>query len=172
MNPIVSAESLKTIERASGYQALGMFDDALEELDSLSSPDRECPPAVLIRAEIFNAQKQFAQAVEWLRAHEANCSGHSAWFILAAYATRRAKNIGEAREILRKGVVCFPKEWLMLYNLACYETQLGNTGHALLLLEKAVKLHANCRALAAQDPDFAPLKNDPLFLGLLDGSIG
>lgn len=91
MNPIVSAESLKTIERASGYQALGMFDDALEELDSLSSPDRECPPAVLIRAEIFNAQKQFAQAVEWLRAHEANCSGHSAWFILAAYATRRAK---------------------------------------------------------------------------------
>ncbi len=172
MNPVVSAESLKAIERASGYHSLGMDDDALIELDSLAEADRAHPDAILMRAGILNSLEQFARAAELLLAHETNCSGRSAWFILSAYATRRARNINEARDILRKGAIRFPKEWLILYNLACYETQLGNTGHALFLLEKAVKLHANCRALAAQDPDFTPLKNDPLFIGLLDGSIG
>jgi uncharacterized Ntn-hydrolase superfamily protein len=49
-------------------------------------------------------------------------------------------------------------EPMLLYNLACYESLAGRTGDAVSHLRRAVELDDSYRALAADDPDFDPVR--------------
>jgi uncharacterized Ntn-hydrolase superfamily protein len=62
----------------------------------------------------------------------------------AAAAMRRALERGE--------------EAMLLYNLACYESLAGEHETALANLRRAVALDDSYRALAADDPDFEPVR--------------
>jgi uncharacterized Ntn-hydrolase superfamily protein len=62
----------------------------------------------------------------------------------AAAATRRALERGE--------------EPMLLYNLACYESLAGDRESAIAHLRRAVALDDSYRALAAEDPDFEPVR--------------
>jgi hypothetical protein len=54
-----------------------------------------------------------------------------------------------------------------LYNLARAQVGQGRRDEALRLLGEALPMRADLRAAAADDPDLAPLKNDPRFHALL-----
>ena len=49
-------------------------------------------------------------------------------------------------------------EPMLLYNLACYESLAGRTAEAVAHLRRAVGLEGSYRALAADDPDFDPIR--------------
>jgi uncharacterized Ntn-hydrolase superfamily protein len=49
-------------------------------------------------------------------------------------------------------------EPMLLYNLACYESLAGRSEDAVAHLRRAVELDGSYRALAADDPDFDPIR--------------
>jgi uncharacterized Ntn-hydrolase superfamily protein len=49
-------------------------------------------------------------------------------------------------------------EPMLLYNLACYESLAGRAEDAVVHLRRAVELDGSYRALAADDPDFDPVR--------------
>jgi uncharacterized Ntn-hydrolase superfamily protein len=50
------------------------------------------------------------------------------------------------------------EEPMLLYNLACYESLAGRSAAAVTHLRRAVELDGSYRALAADDPDFDPIR--------------
>ena len=47
---------------------------------------------------------------------------------------------------------------MLLYNLACYESLAGRRDDAVAHLRRAIELDGSYRALAAEDPDFDPIR--------------
>jgi uncharacterized Ntn-hydrolase superfamily protein len=52
------------------------------------------------------------------------------------------------------------EEALLLYNLACYESLAGEQGDAIAHLRRAIELDPSHRVLAAEDPDFDPVRSE------------
>jgi hypothetical protein len=83
-------------------------------------------------------------------------------WICFAYASRRKTGGGipEAKEILTEAKAKFPAEYLISFNLACYECQLGNLAAAKERLKEAIELAGDkkdIRLQALEDPDLEPL---------------
>jgi uncharacterized Ntn-hydrolase superfamily protein len=66
---------------------------------------------------------------------------------------------GAAADLLRTAAVGKDVP-MLLYNLACYESLAGRSADALVHLRRAVELDASYRALAAEDPDFEPIRSE------------
>jgi tetratricopeptide (TPR) repeat protein len=79
------------------------------------------------------------------------------WIISYAFATRRAVSIEVAKEILLKAEQQFPKEAVILFNLACYECQLGRLDPAKEYLKRAFEIDPDLRRAALEDHDLEPL---------------
>jgi tetratricopeptide (TPR) repeat protein len=88
----------------------------------------------------------------------------SAWeyfFPAAPYA--HAGDYRRAKEIVEEGLAHKPNHPALLYNLACYEAQLGEADAALEHLNAAVTQEDRFREYAASDDDFAAIRADPRF---------
>lgn len=69
----------------------------------------------------------------------------------------------EAKAVLEAGIDTFGERADLLYNLACAEARLGETGPALAHLVRAVELHPGFAEAASNDADLASLHEDPRF---------
>jgi hypothetical protein len=56
-----------------------------------------------------------------------------------------------------------PQYALLFYNLACCESLTGRTADALDHLRQAIDMSEESRALAQNDSDFDPIRDDPTF---------
>jgi len=74
-----------------------------------------------------------------------------------AHAHAERGDTGAAAEILRAATVDKDAP-MLLYNLACYESLAGRSADAIAHLGRAIALDGSYRALAAQDPDFDPIR--------------
>lgn len=65
----------------------------------------------------------------------------------------------EAKEVLLPVMEKFPKEYLMRYNLACYECQLGNLKESRAWLEKTFEMAGKkeVKLMALNDKDLEQL---------------
>jgi tetratricopeptide (TPR) repeat protein len=70
---------------------------------------------------------------------------------------------GEAKRRLEEALERFPGAGGLLYNLACAESRLGETEAALAHLDQAIEEFAGFREVAANDPDFDAIRDDPRF---------
>ena len=64
-----------------------------------------------------------------------------------------------------------PGEAVLHYNLACYWSLAKDRRQALRSLARALNIDGNFRDFIADEPDFDPLRNHPLFkniVGVLD----
>jgi|ERR1700722_3923653 len=149
---------------AYGWLELGNCKEANEELEKIAAQSRVHPDVLEIRWQIY------AKESKWEACRDIACaitkiepSRPSGWIHLA-YSTRRAPSGGlkAARKILCSTVEKFPQVYLIPYNLACYDCQLGHLKEALKWLEKAIDLAGkkDIRAMALDDPDLEPLWND------------
>ena len=69
----------------------------------------------------------------------------------------------EAKRLLEEALVERPDTAGFLYNLACAESQLGETDAAIEHLTRAVELSDTFREYAQSDTDFEPIRDDPRF---------
>jgi tetratricopeptide (TPR) repeat protein len=92
-------------------------------------------------------------------------TGYEIWAPLAPlYA---AGEYAEAAERGRELVETHPEYPVLLYNVACCESLAGQTAEATEHLAQAIERSDNSRSLAAEDPDFDPIREDPAFVALM-----
>lgn len=80
-----------------------------------------------------------------------------------------AGKYAEAADKGRELVKAWPGRPYLLYNLACCESRAGRTVDALQHLGLAVELWEGCRAMAKDDSDFDPIRDEPAFRELISG---
>jgi hypothetical protein len=56
---------------------------------------------------------------------------------------------------------------VLLYNVACCESLAGRTADAIEHLQLAIERADRFRSLAADDSDFDPIRDDPVFKELV-----
>jgi predicted Zn-dependent protease len=146
---------------AEGWLGLGNYLEANEELEQIAPELRAHPVVLVVRYEIYAASKKWGEASEIARALVDALPGRPEFWISLAYSTRRKPGGGipQAKEVLTEARAKFPKEYLIAFNLACYECQLGDRKQAMILLEEAVDLAGNrdIRKMALDDTDLEPL---------------
>jgi len=150
----------KRLLAAEGFLQLGMFLDAIDELEALPKNLTNSIQVLALWIEAYQGLKKWGemQAVAHRLAEVA--PENVQWAISWAYATRRAESIPAAREILLEAMARHPKEPLIYYNLACYDCQLGELSSARGFLERALKMAPNFRRMALEDDDLRPLHSE------------
>jgi len=152
------------ISAALGWLALGNPAEARAELDGVCPAHQQHPAILNLRWGIC------AELADWPGAlHAARCLAEvaperaSTWLHLA-YALRRVPEGGlaAAQEILRPALDRFPKEAIILYNLACYACQLGEMADARRWLDHAFQRgHPDhLKRMALADDDLKPFWNE------------
>lgn len=146
------------LSHAQGYLGLGMVKEAAAELAQLSWSELQTTPALALRMAILQEGEKWPAlrdlAIEFVRRTPENAGGWITW----AYAVRRAETLAAAEEVLLVAETKHPKEPTIKFNLGCYACQRGDLPEARRRVKQAIALDKNFRALAATDPDLAPLR--------------
>jgi hypothetical protein len=91
--------------------------------------------------------------------------GWELWAPLAPLCATGA--YAEAADRGRELVRDHPRYTGLLYNLACVESRAGRTAEAIEHLGEAIDHSEAYRARARDDPDFAPIRDEPAFMALM-----
>lgn len=152
MNP------LWRLRHAQGFLMLGKTDLAAEELRMLPEEWQEREEALTLRSAVLHEQHEWnllcpiaAQLVR-LKPKEAQ------WWILWAYATRRADSLAAAEAILREAELQHKTDGTIQYNLACYACQQGQLKEARARLRHAIALEPHFEKTWLEDDDLKALE--------------
>jgi predicted Zn-dependent protease len=147
----------RTLLAAQGYSELGMFEDALAELNSLPEEFSTNFTVLELRIGVLMQAKRWKTALtasrDLCRLDGENTTG----YIHAAFCLHELGKTAEARDILLEGPTALHAVPTFHYNLACYECALGHLDLARMHLEKSFELDKKLREFARSDPDLAPL---------------
>ena len=80
-----------------------------------------------------------------------------------------AGRYAEAADRARVALEAHPGYPDLLYNVACCESLAGRPGDAVEHLGRAIEMWEGFRAMAKDDSDFDPIRNEPAFVRLLGG---
>lgn len=134
-----------------------MFLDANAELEEIDPEVRHVPEVLVVRLSVCHALKKWELMQTVARKLALYDGENPNWIVSLAAATRRAENIEAAKRILLEAVEQHPNHALMHYNLACYESVLGELEVAKARLEHALKMDPGMRVMALDDEDLKPL---------------
>ena len=148
----------RTLLAAQGYSELGMFDDAIVEIDSLPEEIGKNATVVELRTVILMQAKRWKSALAASRVLCRVAPDKTSGFIHAAFCLHELGRTGEARDALLAGPEVLHAEPTFHYNLACYECALGNLDLARMHLDKSFELDKKFRDFAKNDPDLAALR--------------
>jgi tetratricopeptide (TPR) repeat protein len=140
-----------------GYPELGMIDDAEKELDSFQPELENHPLFWLGRMELILARKQWAAGIALGKTLCARWPDELEFWFKTGYCQHELRQTAEARETLLTAPTAIRKSAVYYYNLACYETQLGNLTDGKRLLELSCKIDKRFRQDCLKDPDLQPL---------------
>jgi tetratricopeptide (TPR) repeat protein len=146
------------LSHARGYLILGLIDEAADELAQLPDEWLDKDDTLALRAAILQEQKDWLQLQALASDLARRMPGTAEWWIMWAYATRRAESLPAAQSILREAELQHPTEATIQFNLACYACQLGDLEAARQRLAHAISLDKSFASSALSDPDLAPLR--------------
>lgn len=149
----------RRVEHALGYIGLGMFAPALAELDSIETGDQFRPEVLSARVELHMTTKQWPEVIAVAsRLVQTNPEIEHAW-IGWAFALRELDRVAEARTVLLAAEPHHGTTSAVLhYNLACYDSLLGNLTEARRRLAIAYRMDDRLKADGALDPDLRALR--------------
>lgn len=168
------------LRRASGYVELGELlvngDDALpdsargvlrralDELRHLPEEDRLGPAASLLEGEALRAAGEWEAALEPFRRAAAAGGGRLEAWLGLGWCLKRLGDLPAAIVALERGLAAFPRQAILLYNLACYHALAGDVTVAVDRLSQAIALDPRFRDLTGAEHDFDPIRSDPRFV--------
>lgn len=161
---------MKLHHQAEGYLELRMPRQALDVLARLGEADGAHAQTLYLRGEALRSMDQFAEALVPLRrVAEVEPENIHVWFALG-WCYKRVGRLDLAIEALETAQSVDPDEALVHYNLACYWSLAGGKRQALEYLEHALALDPQYRHLIDHESDFDPIRADPDFQALCEGT--
>lgn len=142
-----------------GYLELGMVKEAKAELDAIPAVDALRPEVVAMRVGMFQASQQWRPLRHYAKTLVDADPGEAGWWIIWAYATRRAASVKAAAKILQQAEEQHPGDATIQFNLGCYACQLGDLATAKARIVRAISLDSEFLQNALEDPDLKPLRD-------------
>jgi predicted Zn-dependent protease len=149
----------KQLLAAEGYSELGLDEEALAQLDELSEQEQDLLQALRMRIDILLRKRDWQTS---LRLSLRMCELHpkeSGGYINAAYCLREMGRTLEAKQTLLDGPASLLNDATYYYNLACYESLLGNLNEAKAYLHASFRLKRSLRDLAKTDADLERIRD-------------
>jgi Flp pilus assembly protein TadD len=160
---------IKFQHQAEGYLELGMPQQALNVLARLE-PVGSDARTLYLQGESLRSLERYAEAISSLR-RVAELEPENVQVLLAlGWCHKRCGRIDLAIEALDAALEADREEPLIRYNLACYHSVAGDKRGALRFLDQALSLDPNYRLLVDHEPDFDPIRTDPEFQAICEGS--
>lgn len=147
----------RLLAAAREHIGLEEFTKANDELGKLTSIVRDWPEILKVRIRIHEGLKQWALMQATAKTLVERAPGEAASWIFWAHATRHAQSIQAARPLLLTAIQKHPGVWRLHYELACYESQLGDFASAQEHIKRAFVLNEDCQTGAMDEPDLKPL---------------
>src|SRR5260370_17211015 len=107
----------------SGFTDLGMFQEAVRELEALPESIRESTPILIAWLELYQGWQKWSEAMAVAEHLVAREPADPNWPVALAYATRRGVNLKAALRILQEAVLSFPNCSAIHFNLASSHAQ-------------------------------------------------
>jgi tetratricopeptide (TPR) repeat protein len=147
----------RSLLAAQGYIELEMTDDALRELDALSSAEQVLEETLQMRLFVLMRAKRWDEALVVCRQLREDCPECTTGFIHGAFCLHELGRTLEAKELLMQGPKVLLSEPTYYYNLGCYAAVLGNLEEATAHLETSFRMDKKFREIAKYDPDLKPV---------------
>ena len=144
---------------AVGYIELELYEEAEKELDQLPDMHRDRTEVLGIRLEIYQAMRRWEEMRKMAQEIVGRRPEMADGWVALAFATRRAKSIPAAREILLEAARRFPEEAVIAFNLGCYACQSGDLESAEVYVRQAIEQNADFREMARTDEDLRALQD-------------
>lgn len=168
------------LRRAAGYVELGellvdgdapvpaaalvVLRRALDELRQLPDVERLAAPASLLEGEALRAAGEWKAAIAPFTRAVAGRSGRLEAWLGLGWCHKRLGDLPRAIDSLERGLMAFPDQAILLYNLACYHSLAGDVAAAIDRLTQAISLDGRFRDLTGAEHDFDPIRSDPRFV--------
>ena len=158
MHPLEPPDS-HHLAAAEGWLELSNPVEANDELEKITPIKRAHPDVLKMRVRIYLEARKWEMALPVCEALVKSLPENPFGWIHRSYALHELKRTQEAYDLLIPAETRFPHEWVVPYNLACYQCQLGRLPEARSLLTKALELDpfSKRKMQALEDPDLAPL---------------
>jgi predicted Zn-dependent protease len=147
-----------TLLATQGYCELGMYADALAELETLPKALRDHPSVVEARLIVLMTAQRWPEALITAQQLVDLTPEKNIGYIHTAFCQHELGHTQEARDTLLGGPESLHGEAVYHYNLACYECRLGNHDLARAHLDKSFALDKKFRDFAKTDTDLTPLR--------------
>ncbi len=149
----------KTLTYANGYRELGMYAEALEELDSLNEEQQAKKEHFHARLAVLIDAKRWKKALPFASRLASIESNNPANLVNLAFVVRRANSLEGAQVILENAERRFPNEAIIQYNLGCYNCCDEDLDTAKKHLKRAFELDPSFLKTSAEDEDLKPLSD-------------
>ena len=142
------------LQYASGYIALGLLNEASDELEAIEGEDRLLSEVMAVRSDLYMEAKQWDLLLAVSSALARQRPEQDKGWINSAFALRELGRVKEAKAVLLEAEPIHGKDCALLhYNLACYFCLLGDQAEAKRRLSVACKMDKHWREAALDDED-------------------
>lgn len=163
MLPTARIQLQRACVEAEGYLELGLPQDALRALQRRGQLVHGDPRGCYLLGEALRELRRYREAVYPLRRCMELMPDDMHVALALGWCYKRTGRLPEAISTLEHAVKVEPGEAILHYNLACYWSLAHNRRQALQHLAYAIEIDGNFRDLVAEEPDFDPIRDDPLF---------
>ena len=143
------------VRAAHTWLELGDHLQAEGELDQIAPRLHQHPQVLELRALICADAGRWGECLELTSTLVDMAPERPFGWIHRSFALHKLRRNQEAYDLLLPAVVCFPKHWLVCYNLACYACRLERKQEACKWMEMAFGMGGPdaIKQMALQDPD-------------------
>jgi serine/threonine protein kinase/Tfp pilus assembly protein PilF len=158
-----------------GLMAEGRFEDAIKMFDRASNlrPEDYQPAHFMGQAykSLGKHEEKELQMRRGLQLMEGSLELNPDDARAANLAAGVFASLGEAEPAVKyaeRSLAIDPEDPMLLYNVACMYSSLGRTDQAISCLERAVDKGFGHREWIDNDPDLAPLRDNPKYQSIID----
>ena len=166
MNAQLRTRLQRACLEAEGFLELGMAGQALLALQRRGQLVHGDARGCYMLGECLRELRRYREAVFPLRRSLELIPDDVRVALALGWCCKRTGKLDEAINALEHAVRVQPGEAILHYNLACYWSLAHDTRRSLQHLAQALSIDGNYRDLVIDEPDFDPIRGNPLFQSL------